>query len=232
MDRIIVVRNPNNRRTAGHYNRQHSAPYASKPRPRGFVGTDKIAMITFNDKAYLYAKPADPFSPELEDRVQQLHRYISGSGTNIAAGLAGGLYLIEQSDASVLRRIWLLTDGLENLDQGKALQLARKAYELRCNINTVLFGDPDCANAPLLKQIAEATHRGQFYTVQHIRDLRKALLGQRHQSARRPHRAELTVFAIDTSGSMLTQRMDGRPKIYAVQETLTSLLEYKRQVWS
>lgn len=196
-------------------------------------GSDRIALVVFNDDGKPLAVPAKPFAPWLQSRIQQLPLSISGNCTNLAAGFDASIKMLQRTPPGIQRRIWLLSDGLPNRDTARIQSLVRIARDSHININTVQFGDNGHANAQLLKTIANGTHNGTFYRIGNLRDLKHALMrgSKRIGPTRRHHRSETTVFCIDTSGSMLGS-MEGRRKIDVVVEALLILLEYKQKTWS
>lgn len=196
-------------------------------------GADRIGCVGFHDQAFVIARPADAFAHWLPERFQALPEKVGGRSTNLASGLDLGLSMLRQTPKGIRRRLWVLSDGMPNNENDRIPALAQQARELWVNINTVQFGDRSSANEEFLRRLAGATHRGQFFQLDNLRELKEALVqgsggGGRSQ---RHHRAETTIFCIDLSGSM-TGPMEGRRKIDVVVEAMMTLLEYKQRMWS
>jgi len=214
-------------RKYSRYAPAHRMPHAAVRH----YGPDRIGLVGFHDTGFVIAKPADPFASWLQTRAARLPMLVSGSCTNLAAGLDASLAMLRRTPVGVLRRAWLLSDGLPNRDTERIGPLVRAARNAYVNINTVAFGDGWGCDTGLLRRISRATHNGHFFTINNLRDLSDALIrgGESRNTLR--HRAETTVLCIDLSGSML-ERMDGRRKIDVVVEAITALLRYKQSVWS
>ncbi len=45
-------------------------------------------------------------------------------------------------------------------------------------------------------------------------------------------KGEATAFVIDASGSMFSERMDGRPRMQVVKSAMYGLIAYKQANWS
>ncbi len=203
-----------------------------RPQPARQFGADRIALVGFHDRAFIVAKPADSFAPWLQERIQGMPGRVAGNSTNLAAGLEQAIQLLDHVPHGQRKRIWLLSDGLPNAGNERIAPLLRQARDRWININTVAFGDFGHANPQILRDIAKATHNGQFFEVRNLRELRDALgvnglAGRTHRN----HRTETTVYAIDCSGSMVGP-MERRRKIDVVVEALTALLAYKQAMWS
>jgi len=203
-------------------------------RPHGaarWYGPDRIGLVGFHDTAFVIAKPADAFASWLQTQAARLPMLVSGNCTNLAAGLDASLAVLRRTPLGVLRRMWLLSDGLPNRDTERIGPLVRAARDAHVNINTVAFGDAWGCDIGLLRRISRATHNGHFFTINNLRDLSEALIRGGESRNTLHHRAETTVLCIDLSGSMV-QPMDGRRKIDVVVEAITALLRYKQSVWS
>lgn len=95
----------------------------------------------------------------------------------------------------------------------------------------VLFGDPNQYNAEALKAIAAGTHNGKFmtaHTAEKLGEVFRGAAGHRGRFAK----GEATAFVIDASGSMFSERMDGRPRMQVVKSAMYGLIAYKQANWS
>lgn len=195
---------------------------------RQLVGSDKLALVGYHDKAFVRAKPTHAHAPWLQERIFELPQRIGGSGTNITDGLRVAASLLQSQPKGVLRRIWLLSDGEANVERDQLGILMPQLNQAYINVNTIGFGDS--FDEPLLRWIASQTHSGQFCPVNTLRDL-SATLTQANvkYTGYRMHRPEVTVFTIDCSPSM-TQSMEGKRRIDVVVEALTHLLNYKQRL--
>lgn len=192
------------------------------------IREDLIGQVGFHDRGFVMTKPTSAFSPWLQERSANLHRRIGGNGTNMTDGLRVALQLVSKAPRSMYRRIWLLSDGYPNRETDSLARVVSEARNAWTNINTVGIGDNYAEK--LLRQIAGATHNGKFVSVQSLRQLTDALVIAENGSAknRQFHRREMTVFAIDLSGSM-TMGMEGhKTRIAVVEEALLHLLKYKQ----
>jgi Mg-chelatase subunit ChlD len=203
----------------------------NSPRPKG--GEDLIGLVGFHDQGFVMAKPTSAFSPWLQERTSGLHGKIAGSGTNLAAGLRVALHLVVRAPQGMHRRIWLLSDGYPNREVEGIAPAVAEAVSAWTNINTIGFGDS--FDEGLLREIAAGTHHGKFVSVQSLRQLTDAIViaeGGTARSRNPRHRPEMTVFAIDLSGSM-TAHMEGhKTRIAVVEEALLHLLKYKQACFS
>lgn len=193
---------------------------------------DLIGLVGFHDRAFVVAKPAEPYAAWLYERSQTLHQRLGGL-TNMTAGLMLAVSLVRRSPHGAFRRIWLLSDGEPNVDRQGLNAAVQEARHARCNVNCIGFGDH--YNEGLLRQIAGATHNGKFVPVNSLRELTDTLIATDVQRAqhrhRHHHRAETTVLAIDLSGSM-SGRMEGRTKVEVVEEAVKRLLAYKQALFA
>lgn len=195
---------------------------------RPLVGSDKLALVGYHDKAFVRAKPTHAFAPWLQERIFELPQRIGGSSTNITDGLRVAASLLLSQPKGVLRRIWLLSDGEANVEREQLGILMPQLNQAYINVNTIGFGDS--FDEPLLRWIARQTHSGQFCPVNTLRDLSATLTQANVQhTGYRMHRPEVTVFAIDCSPSM-TMSMEGKRRIDVVVEALTHLLNYKQRL--
>jgi len=207
-------------------------PVSRKPfRPMKRFGPDRIGLTAYHDRGFVVAKPADAFAPWLQTRAASLPHRISGSCTNLAAGLEVSLRLLRRTPRGVLRRLWLLSDGLPNRHNHRVAPFIQAAKDAHVNINTIAFGDRRNCNVKLLRQIAAATHNGRYFSIDNLRDLSEALIQSGLPRSRRRHQSETTVICVDLSGSMLGP-MNGCRKIDVVGEAIIALLRYKQNVWS
>jgi hypothetical protein len=192
---------------------------------------DLIGLVGFHDRAFVVAKPAEPYAAWLYERSQTLREKL-GTRTNMTAGVNLAVSLIRRSPHGVYRRIWLLSDGHPNVDTGGLGAALQQAQRARCNVNTIGFGDD--YDERLLKQIAGATHNGKFVPVKTLQQLTDTLIatnGQRTNRHRHHHRSETTVLAIDLSASM-GGPMGGRTKVEVVEEAVKRLLAYKQALFA
>jgi len=192
---------------------------------------DRIGIIGFNDRAFIIALPAEAHAHWLQERSQRLHERVGGM-TNMTAGLRAGVEMCERTPRSILRRIWLLSDGEPNVDTAGLWPMVERACTSFININTIGFGDQ--YNESLLRKIAAATHRGKFVPVSSLRELTATLVGYTDAAAtgaRYQHRAECTVLVIDLSSSM-TDPMQGKTKVQVVEKAILQLLLYKQRLFS
>jgi len=210
--------------------KRQSSP-RNKPHTQ-FIGQgpqeDLIGLVGFHDRGFVMAKPTSAFSPWLQNRTANLHEKIAGSGTNITDGLRVALQLVTKAPRGMHRRIWLLSDGYPNRDTDNLYRVVADARAAWTNINTIGFGDR--FDEDLLRRIARSTHKGKFVSVQSLRQLTDALVIAENGSNRNRHhhRREMTIFAIDLSGSM-TEGMEGnKTRISVVEEALLHLLKYKQ----
>ena len=204
------------------------ARFHRPPGPKGPTGTDRIGIVGFHSRAFVIAKPAEPFAAWLLERSQRLHEKVNG-GTNIAAGIRLGTQLLRYAMPGALRRMWVLSDGEPTEGAADIPQAVRDAHANWININTIGFGDR--FDEPLLRSISAATHNGKFVPVKSLRELTQALVGvpvPRHAGR---HRLEVTVLVIDVSPSM-NEPMEGRRKIDVVEESVLHLLRFKQTCFS
>jgi hypothetical protein len=203
-----------------------------RPPVRMIYAPDRIGLVGFHDRAFVIARPTEPFKGWLQHRAQQLHEKLGGSGTNIADGLRQAVELLEQTPPGVLRRVWLLSDGEANREVDgimPAIERARAAY---VNVNCIGIGDK--FDEALLRRIAAACHNGKFVPITTLRELTDALLARGDapgNGCRRHHRSETTVITCDCSLSM-SEQMDGKPKIRVVEEATLRLLLHKQRNFS
>jgi Mg-chelatase subunit ChlD len=196
-------------------------------------GADRIGVVGFNDHGFVIAKPAEAHNAWLQRCTQQLHTKVAGSSTNITDGLRKSVAVLQQTPMGMLRKIWLLTDGLPNKEASAIMSVVAQARAAYVNIHTVGFGNPHHYDENLLRRISDATHRGAFIPVQSLRTLTDALIASDAGTHRKRHhhRAETTILCIDLSGSMMGP-MEGKRKIDIVEEALLHLLLYKQRCFA
>lgn len=196
--------------------RNASPPPAPKPTPaakpiparraappaRKIYGSDMVALVAFNDRAYPVAAPAKPDADWLPGRIHRLPGHISGRCTNIAAGIKTSVDMLEQTPNGRQKRIVLLSDGGANADVDRIIPEACRARANGIKIDCIAFGPT--APTETLKRIASASGNGKMIAVNSLRGLTDALVANDNTtSPSQPrHHAETTVYCIDTSGSM------------------------------
>ncbi len=201
------------------------------PRIMKVYGADRVGLVGYHERGFVIAVPAEPHAAWLQQRTQSLHEKL-GSVTNMTDGLRRGLEVLNKTPAGVLRRLWLLSDGHPNRETDALAGVVKQCRAAYVNVNTVGIGDE--FNERLLRQIAAATHNGQFVAVNTLRELTAALVrsdAARSPSGPRRHRAETTVLVIDLSASM-GEPMEGRTKIAVVEESVVRLLHYKQELFA
>jgi hypothetical protein len=205
-------------------------PYSQQTTAKKLYGPDKMGIVIFHDSARTIVNPTALFDVALQEQIQKLPCQVSGSGTNLTAGLRAATRMAAQAPAGCLKRIWCLTDGEPTREEDSLMDAVVEARNHRININTIGFGDPGQYDAALLQRIAGATHNGRFVPVDSLRTLSDALTRNgghnRHQ-----HRQEVTVMAIDCSPSM-GSAMEGKKRIEVVVDAHIALLRYKQQVFA
>jgi Mg-chelatase subunit ChlD len=194
-------------------------------------GPDRIGLVGFESAASVIVPLADPHDPVLLEQSQRLHTRLRGM-TNVTDGLRKALGVFEGAAPGYLRRVWLLTDGYANREEAAPDGVIQGLCQAHVNVNTIGFGDQ--FDEALLRRIAAATHRGQFVSVRTLRGLTDVLCrpeDRMRHPRRRWHRSEITVLAIDLSGSM-AEPMEGRTKIAIVEEAILNLLRYKQALFA
>jgi Mg-chelatase subunit ChlD len=194
--------------------------------------SDRVALVGFHDRGFVISRPARPHEPILQQRVVNLHTQVTGKTTNIADGLRQALRLIERVPRGILRRCWLLSDGQPTIESKAVMEVAQQAFQLRCNIMCIGFGNPNNYDEQLLRNISAATHNGKYVSAQSLTELTNALMSSDDGAhRRRHHRAETTVLVIDLSGSM-TQPMGKTSKIAVVEQAILQLLYFKQRLFA
>jgi Mg-chelatase subunit ChlD len=212
-------------------------PLSPKPsRPyREIRCPDMLSLIGFNDDAKMLSPFVSAFDAGFVKAVQGLPMAVTGSATNMTAGLRLANDLLARMPKGLRRRIWLLSDGggnhPEDLAGGITRQVTR-AREQYTNINTIGFGDPGQFNKELLGCIAAATHNGKYFEATTVHALGTTFRRAAGRDRNAAHRGEATVFVIDCSGSMAVYQMGGRQRIEVVRDAMIDLLRYKQAVWS
>lgn len=192
---------------------------------------DMVALVVFNDRGKALSGFVSAFDGTFARVIQTLPGAVSGTSTNLTDGLRVANDLVGRMPGGLRRRIWLLTDGQANNEADAIWREVSRAKQQRTNINTVGFGNPHEFDRDLLVRIAAATHNGRYHEATTV-----AALGQafRRGTSSRPgaqHKGEVTVFCIDTSGSMMSA-MGNQRRIEAVRDALNGLLIYKQKMWS
>ena len=195
------------------------------------MGTDLIAVIGFNDKAFPISLPAEPWGDKLTARVATLPSRMGGSGTNIASALRLALEMTRKCPKGTRRRIFLLSDGEHNTATHDTEPAAQAIADARINLNVLAFGE--AANSTLLRTLAAKTHNGKFIPVASLHEMAAALKqGSGTAHTKRQHRQEVAIICVDLSPSMGTRDMGRHTRIEAVRDAIQSLLTYKANVWS
>lgn len=207
---------------------RYPAVYRPQRRTQPNAGPDRIGIVGFHEHGFVIARPAEPYAPWLMERSQSLHERLGGR-TNMADGLRQALQLLSTVPHGIHRRIWLLSDGEPNVDVASIGPLLDACYAAHININTIGFGNS--FDERLLRHIASATHRGRFLSVQNLRQLTTALAEADNPIPPQGRRSETTILTIDCSGSM-SEPMEGRWKIFVVEEAILHLLHYKQRLFS
>ena len=209
---------------------------SSKSRPpvrhEGIRCADMLSLVGFNDNAKILSPFVSAFDANFVKAVLGLPAAVSGSSTNLTAGLRVANDLIGRMPKGLRRRIWLLTDGDANAEIDGILRQVERARQQYTNINTIGFGDPGQFNKGLLTAIASATHNGKYFEVTTINALGATFRRAAGHQPRTNHRGEATAFVIDCSGSMVICSMGGRKRIEVVRDAMTDLLHYKQSNWS
>lgn len=193
---------------------------------------DRIGIVGFNDRGFVIAHPEGPYSTKLRSRSGILHTMISGSYSNIAAGLRESIRLVKVGSPGTHRRIWLFSDGYANKDQEKIKTIVQEARHNHININVIAFGDN--YDDSLLRSICKDTHNGKFIKARTLKEITDALSKGSNTNGRHNqhhHRSETTIICIDLSGSMVNP-MGKKRKIDVVEEAMLHLLRYKQQCFS
>lgn len=213
---------------------QAGAPAHRSASHRPVFGTDHLGLVGTHDRGFVISRLADVFAPWHIARITTMDTRVGGTGTDLASGLSQAVRMLCAAPQGMLRRIWLLSDGMPvpdtRLERERIVATAREAAQARINVNTIGFGEPGNWDPRLLGNIAAATHRGRYVEVSTARKLAETLAhGHTTRTAR--HRAEATVFVIDCSLSM-NEPMEGQRKIDIVKDTLLKLLYYKQQMFA
>lgn len=220
-------------RAARHHHMPHRTQTTVVPHKPGHprMGTDLIAVIGFNDKAFPISLPAEPWGDKLTTRVATLPTRMGGGGTNIASALRLALEMSRRCPKGTRRRVFLLSDGEHNTathDTEPAAQAIANAF---INLNVLAFGE--AANSTLLRTLAAKTHHGKFIPVASLHEMALALKqGSGTAHTKRQHRQEVAIICVDLSPSMGTCDMGGQTRIEAVRDAIQALLIYKASVWS
>ncbi len=204
---------------------QPEDPQTTTRRPPRRYNHSLVGIVGFHQYGFIIAKPAAPSAPWLLERSQWLHRQL-GDGSNLTDGLRQALHLLAATPRAVQRKIWLLSDGEPNMELQSMASVIEACQQSRISINTVGVGY--YFNETLLRDIASATHRGRFLSVQGLWELIGASTYSHAIAGYRSHqRGETTILVIDCSGSMF-EPLQGQTKIHVVQETIWHLLHHQQ----
>ncbi|WKZ15493.1 MAG: vWA domain-containing protein [Candidatus Jettenia caeni] len=198
---------------------------------RKIYDADRIGIVGFKETGFVIARPAEAYSPWLQERTSNLYDKATGKGTNITDGLRKSIEMLRKTPIGVLRRIYLLTDGIPNREEEELMPTVENARRAWININTCGFGDD--YDKDLLQKIASSTHNGKFIPIESLRQLTDVLISDKNEGGnnRHKHRSETTIFAVDFSQSM-QDRMEDKSKIEVVEEAILRLLLYKQKCFS
>ncbi len=213
---------------------------ALRPRPptkptgpsRKIRCADMLSFVVFAERTKTLAPFSSAYDAQVVSAVENIPEAINdiGGSTNLTAGLRAAIDLLTTMPRGLLRRIWLLTDGEDNIDSDRLFDEVERARAFHINVNTIGFGDPANFNESRLREIARRTHNGRYLPVATAQMLGHVL----RSKPTRPtavHHGEATVYVIDGSGSML-DLMGSKRKIEVVRDTLRELLVYKQKMFS
>lgn len=132
-----------------------------------FEPEDQVALITFDDRSFV-TWPLQPHTApgDFERAVSGVQ---IGGGTNIYAGMAGGVGQVENADAA-LRHVILLSDGWS--DAGGYERLLQQMNHVGVTLSIVGVGQ---GSAPYLKDLAE-DGGGRYYAVEDPADIPQVLV--------------------------------------------------------
>lgn len=195
--------------------RQLSTPSSAQPR-------HSIGLVGFHEHGFIIARPTTPYAPWLRDRVTVLHRRL-GAMRNITDGLRQAFQMLVELSPEVQRTVWLLSGGHANRELRSLFSVVNLCREARITIHTVGLGT-DCDSA-LLNEIAVSSEQGRYHRIDHAHGL-SALLTSPDQNIAVD--AEATVIVVDCS-HVMSQRMNQRSKMSAVEEALLDLIYYQKQ---
>lgn len=216
--------------------RPHPAGQSAAPRVASGVirSADMLALVIFGARARTVTSFAGAYDAGLVAAIQNLPATVGSEGatTNLAAGIRLANGLLANAPQGLLRRAWVLSDGVDTDETEKLFDEVARSRALRINVNTIGFGDPSEFNESRLRDVAKGTHNGRYIPVATAKGLGAAFLSKDRGPAKpAAHRGEATVFVIDTSGSMASA-MEGSTKIAIVRDTLAQLIRYKQRMWS
>jgi Mg-chelatase subunit ChlD len=144
-----------------------------------------VGIVGFHEKGFVIARPAEPHASWLQERIQSLDTRLGGA-TNLTDGLRTAVAMCEKTPPGILRRIWLLSDGYPNCEEGGIANVLAFARKQRVNVNTVGFGD--VYDERLLRQISQCTHNGKFVPVRTMQELAEALMKDGQKGGRQHKR--------------------------------------------
>lgn len=195
---------------------------------QGIKCPDLIALVTFGDTATVVCDFVGAFDPKFVSSVLKLPGYVKGC-TNLNAGVLRAVHLLKNAPDGLYRKIYLLSDGGENIGAEKTMQTVAFAKKNRINIVTIPFGKFH-DDIKKMQAIADATHNGKMMAAHDAEQLAKVFKNTVPRS-KGFSRGEASVFVIDVSASM-SESMDGKTRIEVVVQALIGLIKYKQAVWS
>ena len=218
--------------SSSHDNKHRPAPAPAKTTAgTGTRCPDMLSLVTFGDQAAVRSPLVSAFDAGLAGTVGKLDKITPG-WTNIAAGLRVGVDLLSAAPRGLRRRLWLLSDGRANVDVAGIMPQVARARDAWININTIGFGDPNDYDEAAMRAISQGTHNGRFMSAHTAEKLHEVFRGVGRATRERFGKGEATCFVIDTSGSMFSEQMGGRPRIEVVKSAVFGLIAYKQANWS
>ena len=202
-----------------------------RPASGHHAAPDQIALVGFSTQAHILASPAPASSPAILDAIRnKLIDQSNGNGgaTNITAGLRLANSLVQKAPRGFRKRVWLLSDGQPNEEEGQIFPQVDALRANWTNLNCIAFGSD--ADEELLRRMAAATHNGRFFQVSDLVTLSTAFAGVRKHNHSIASKPEMTVFVLDQSGSMW-DRCGSVRKIDVVAEALANLVHQKRTLF-
>jgi Ca-activated chloride channel family protein len=126
--------------------------------------TDRLAVVTFDDKVDVIFGPAAGADPAAVDAIGRIE---SGGSTNLSGGWLQGRRLVKQALVEGTNRVILLTDGQANVglvDPSELLGLAEGGAGQRVSTTCIGFGES--YNEDLLEGMARAGGGNYWYVEQ------------------------------------------------------------------
>jgi Ca-activated chloride channel family protein len=191
---------------------------------RNLSGTDRVAVIAYDDTVRVVA-PSSRLTPDVKATlVRQIEAIQPGGSTNLAGGWLTGAQEVanHMHEAGYLNRAILLSDGLANVGLVDTAELAHHASELReRGVSTTTMGIGADFNEELMEQLA-IKGGGHFYFIEQAaqipdflhRELGEVLATVAREvklEVRLPHPVEarlLNSFECTRSEGLLTVRLD------------------------